>query len=86
MEKHKGTIALALLMVALFGWLKHDISGLRIEISDLRKDVSILGERVARVEGIVSDLSDRVSRIEGLLFRAGKTPASGLPLAAKGRD
>ena len=55
MEPHRGTIALALLIIGLFGWLKADISGLRAEIRDL-------GNRIGQVE-------QRVARIEGALFR-----------------
>ena len=55
MERHRGTIALALLIIGLFGWLKADISGLRGEIWEL-------GNRIGQVE-------QRVARIEGALFR-----------------
>lgn len=51
MEKYRGVIALAVLIVGLFGWLKWDIGSLRAEINLLRRDVAGLGERVARIEG-----------------------------------
>ena len=60
MEKYRGVIALAVLIVGLFGWLKWDIRGLRDEINLLRRDVAGLGERVARIEGALFH-SERVS-------------------------
>ena len=64
MERHKGAIALGILIVALFGWLKADISGLRTELAAgirrLDQGQAALRERMAKVEV-------KMTRLEGLL-------------------
>ena len=57
MKNWQSTLALAALMIGLFGWLVTDIRGLRAEvradISALRGDVTALRERTARVEALI---------------------------------
>ena len=59
MKNHKDAIALGLLIIGLFGWLKLDIQGL-----EQRMD-----QRFLALEGRMSSLEQRVARIEGALFR-----------------
>ena len=65
MERHRGTIALALLIIGLFGWLKADISGLR---NEMRAEIRGLSQRMCA-------LDERVARIECALFRGPLTAA-----------
>ena len=57
MKNWQSTLALAALMIGLFGWLVTDIRDLRSEvrsdISALRGDVAALRERMARVEALI---------------------------------
>lgn len=68
MKNWQSTLALAALMIGLFGWLATDIRDLRAEvrtdiselraevradINDLRGDLTALRERMARVEALI---------------------------------
>lgn len=57
MKNWQSTLALAALMIGLFGWLATDIRDLRSEmrsdINSLRVDVTALRERMARVEALI---------------------------------
>lgn len=57
MKNWQSTLALAALMIGLFGWLVTDIRGLRSEVradmSALRGDVTALRERMARMEALI---------------------------------
>lgn len=64
MKHWQSTLALAALMIGLFGWLvtdirelrtemRADISEVRADIGDLRSDVTALRERMARVEALI---------------------------------
>ena len=52
-----GFVALGVLILGLFAWLRQDISALRGEM---------LGE-IGKLRGEMNELRDRVARIEGLL-------------------
>ena len=71
MKNWQSTLALAALMIGLFGWLVTDIRDLRseinvvrTEINDLRDDVIELRERMARVEALI--LQSSVAEEAGL--------------------
>ena len=76
MERHKGTIALGILIVALFGWLKADISGLRTEMAadirrldqgqaELRERMAKVEVKMAHVEGLLEGIRDSILERSG---------------------
>ena len=100
MKNWQSTLALAALMIGLFGWLvtdirelrsevRADIGTLRADISTLRADVTALRERMARMEALIlrSAVAEeaRASEVEG----APVTPVPGSAscrLASGGED
>ena len=48
-----GFVALAVLILGLFAWLRQDIRALRGEMDKLRDGMSELRDRVARIEGLL---------------------------------
>ena len=66
------------LIVALFGWVRADIRGLRREMTDLRKEMTGLRQemnvRFDQVTRELADLRERMAKLEGSLegFLAGR--------------
>lgn len=56
MEEWQGVLGLAALMVALFTWLRADITRLAGRIDRLEVAVSDLRERMSRLEGVMDGL------------------------------
>ena len=66
MKNWQSTLALAALMVGLFGWLVKDIRGLR---SEVRADIGTLRADIGTLRGDVTALRERMARMEALILR-----------------
>ena len=49
-----GFVALAALIVGLFGWLRTDVADVKADVKDLRAGMAELRERMARLEGTMA--------------------------------
>ena len=71
MEQHRGTIALGLLIIALFGWLKADISGLKWEMSQhiagVRRDIARLDQGQSELRERMATVETKIAHLEGLI-------------------
>lgn len=61
MTEWTTTLALAALMVGLFGWLRADMRAVRGNLDELNTRVSSLGERMAHLEGLLEGLRESIA-------------------------
>lgn len=76
MKNWQSTLALAALMIGLFGWLVTDIRELR---SEVRADIGILRADISTLRADVTALRERMARMEALILQsavAGEARAS----------
>ncbi len=79
------SIALAALVIALFGWLRADIGDMRADIDDLRgemrtefkADMEGLRRSVSRLDDRIVGVENRMARVEGLV--EGLRPSLAVP-------
>ena len=61
MTEWTTTLALAALMVGLFGWLRSDLRAVRGDLDELKTRVSVLGERIAYLQGLLEGLRESIA-------------------------
>ena len=61
MTEWTTTLALAALMIGLFGWLRADMRAVRGNLDELNTRVSSLGERMAHLEGQLEGLRESIA-------------------------
>ena len=61
MTEWTTTLALAALMVGLFGWLRADVRAVRGDLDELNTRVSSLGERIAHLQGLLEGLRESIA-------------------------
>ena len=61
MTEWTTTLALAALMIGLFGWLRADVRAVRGDLDELNTRVSSLGERMAHLEGLLEGLRESIA-------------------------
>ena len=67
-----SSVALAALVIALFGWLRADIGDLRLEVradigslrTEVQADMDGLHESIARLDGRIVSLEERMTGVE----------------------
>lgn len=59
-------VAVAVLMVALFGWLRSDVAAMGAR---LEERIVLLEERMTRLEGRMTRLEERMTRLEERMVR-----------------